>query len=69
MDKPAAIKEVEADVAAAMNKAWAKLAEATPTITEEDLPLIIQASRANRERWLVKQRKKKNAGDDEDVEV
>lgn len=58
--KPEAVKEVEATVDTAMTDAWAKLDNHEET-TDQDMLLIIQAARADRQRWMIKKRK---AGDD-----
>lgn len=56
-NKPKAVKEVEAAADTALSEAWAKL-ESGQAVTEEDYPFIIEASRADRARWLIRQAKK-----------
>ena len=55
--KPKAVLAVEANAPSAVTEAWAKL-ESGASISDDDLPLIVAAARANRQRWLLKQKEK-----------
>ena len=62
MSKPKAVLEVEQSAPTAVDEAWRRLTEGI--IAEDDIPLWIEASRRDRERWLVAQKKK---GKEEEV--
>jgi len=55
--KPKAVQEVEASAPTAVQQAWDKLATGEQ-ITEDDMPQLVEAGRAERARWLISQRKK-----------
>ena len=57
MPKPKAVLEVEATAPTAIDQAWEKLASGAE-ISDDDLPLIVEAARASRQRWLIKQKEK-----------
>lgn len=57
MTKPKAVVEVEASASTAVSQAWEKLATGQ-TLTDEDLPLLVEAGRQDRARWMIAQRKK-----------
>lgn len=57
MPKPKAVEEVEASAPTAVDEAWAKLVNGGE-ITDADLPLLVEAARANRQRWLLRQKEK-----------
>ena len=57
MTKPKAALEVEASAPTALDEAWKKLEDCKP-IEDSDLPLIVEAARQDRKRWLIKQAKK-----------
>ncbi len=60
--KPAAVREVEAGAALSVDQAWAKLAGRS-RLTDADRRMWVEACRAERLRWVVRERRRDN-GDD-----
>ena len=58
MEKPEAVKEVEAGAETSVEEAWAKLRGTHGPIPDEDFTLFIEASRRERGRWELSQKKK-----------
>lgn len=61
--KPAAVREVEAGAAASVDQAWAKLA-GRARLTDSDRRMWVEACRAERLRWVIKERRKDNGEED-----
>lgn len=57
-EKPEAVKEVEAGAETSVEEAWAKLKATHGPISDEDFALFIEASRRERGRWELSQKKK-----------
>lgn len=57
-DKPAPVREVELGAKDSVERAWLKL-KSRPKLGEADLDLMIGAMRADRERWIIGERKKR----------
>ena len=59
-DKPVAVTEVEASAPSAIDDAWERLASSEP-VSDADLPLIVEAARAARQKWILAQSKRGRA--------
>lgn len=57
--KPAAVREVEAGAALSVDQAWAKLA-GRARLTDADRRMWVEACRAERLRWVIRERRKDN---------
>lgn len=56
-NKPAAVKAVESSAPSAIDEAWARLQSSEP-VSDDDLPLIVEAARAARAKWVLAQSKR-----------
>lgn len=57
--KPAAVAEVEAGALTSVDEAWEKLRGRTK-LTEADRKLWVQACRAERARWILREKKRED---------
>lgn len=61
--KPAAVREVEAGAQLSVDQAWAKLAGRS-RLSDADRRMWVEACRAERLRWVIRERRKEGGGDE-----